>query len=76
MYIYIMHYIFLSCSIKNLTLASMSRLLPMISDVNFPVDNLQFSQWSIKAITENQSHDFLINSRDSDEKYCFYNCTL
>ena len=21
-------------------------------------------------------HDFLINSRHSDKKYCFYNCTL
>ena len=26
---------------------------------------------SIKAITENQLHDFLINSRHSHDKYCF-----
>ena len=38
MYIYIMHYLnsFLSCSIKNLTLASLSRLFTIKSDVNFP----------------------------------------
>ena len=31
---------------------------------------------SIKAITENQLHDFLINSRHSHEKYCFQDRTL
>ena len=38
MYIYIMHYLifFLLCSIKNLTLASLSRLFTMKSDVSFP----------------------------------------
>ena len=38
MYIYIMHYLnfFLSCSIKNLTLVSLSRLFTIKSDVNFP----------------------------------------
>ena len=39
MYIYIMHSLnfFLSCSIKNyLTLASLSGLLTIKSDVNFP----------------------------------------
>ena len=38
MYTYIMHYLifFLSCSIKNLTLASVSRLFIIKGDVNFP----------------------------------------
>ena len=38
MYIYIMHYLnfFLSCSIKNLTLVSVSRLFTIKSNVNFP----------------------------------------
>ena len=31
---------------------------------------------SIKAGTECQLHDFLINSRHPHEKYCFRNCTL
>ena len=30
----------------------------------------------IKASTENQLHDFLINSRHSHENYCLHNCTL
>ena len=30
----------------------------------------------MKAITENQLHDFLINSRHSCKKYCLYNSTL
>ena len=30
----------------------------------------------MKAITENQLHDFLINSRHSCEKYCLHNSTL
>ena len=38
MYIYIMHYLnfFLSCSIKNITLTSVSRLFTIKSDVIFP----------------------------------------
>ena len=38
MHIYIMHYLnfFLSCSIENLTLASLSHLFTIKSDVNFP----------------------------------------
>ena len=37
MYIYMMHYLnlFLSCSIKNLTLASLSRLFTIKSDVHY-----------------------------------------
>ena len=30
----------------------------------------------MKAITENQFHDFLINSRHSCKKYCLHNSTL
>ena len=30
----------------------------------------------MKAITENQLHDFLINSRYSCKKYCLHNSTL
>ena len=30
----------------------------------------------MKAITENQLHDFLINSRHSCKKYCLHNSTL
>ena len=35
-------------------------------------------QWSfsMKAITENQLHGFLINSRNSCKKYCLHNSTL
>ena len=38
MYIYLMHCLnfFLSCSIKNLTLATLSHLYTIKSDVNFP----------------------------------------
>ena len=38
MYIYITYYLnfFLSCSIENLTLATLSRLFTVRSDVNFP----------------------------------------
>ena len=50
MYIYIMHYLnfFLSCSIKNLTLDSLSRLFTIKSDVlNFPVYKFLFPQSSL-----------------------------
>ena len=42
MNICLMHYLnfFLSCSIKNLTLASVSRLFTIKTDVNFPVYKL------------------------------------
>ena len=41
LYIYIMHYLnfFLSCSIKNLTSASVSRLFTIKGDVSFPFSN-------------------------------------
>ena len=44
MYIYIMHYLnfFLSCSIKNLTLASLSRLCAIKSHVNFRFTSFNF----------------------------------
>ena len=32
--------------------------------------------FSMKAITENQLHNFLINSRDSYKKCCLHSCTL
>ena len=48
MYIYIMRYLnlFLSCSIKNLTSVSVSRLFTIKSDVIFPFYKFQFPQWS------------------------------
>ena len=38
----------------------------------------KFPQWhfSMKTITENQLHDFPINSRHSCKKYCLHNSTL
>ena len=79
MYIYFMHYLnfFLSCSIKSLTLASVSRLftikISLFRSFNFHSGHgLQ----SIKAITESQLYDFLINSRHFHEKYFFHYCTL
>ena len=70
---------FLSCSIRNLTSASLSLLFTIKIDV-FPSLNKKFSfpQWSfsVKAITENQLHDFLIDSKHSCKKYCLHNCTL
>ena len=49
MCIYIMQYLnfFLSCSIKNLTLASLSYLFTVESDVNFPFYKFKFPQWSL-----------------------------
>ena len=62
----------LLCSIRNLTLASLSRLFTIKSNV-FPLF-ISFDSHSglfyQKAITENQLHDFLINSRHSCRKYC------
>ena len=79
MYNVTMHYLnsFSSCSIRNLTLASLSRLFTMKIDV-FPFHKFLFPQWSFsrRAITENQLHDFLINSRHSSKKYCLHNFTL
>ena len=65
MYDVIMHYLnsILSCLIRNLTIASMSRLFVIKIDV------LSLFT-SLKAISENQLHDFLINSRHSCKKYC------
>ena len=49
MHIYIMHYLnfFFSCSIKNLTLASVSRLFTIKCDVNFPFYKFLFPQSSL-----------------------------
>ena len=70
----IMHYLnsFLSCSIGNLTLASFSRLFAIKIDVFALLTYFN----SMKAITQNQLHDFLINSRHSCKKYCLHNSTL
>ena len=65
----------LSCSIRNLTLASLSLLLEIKIDV-FPFLQVLIPTVVFKAITENQLHDFLINSRHSCKKYCSHNCTL
>ena len=76
----IIHYLnsFLSCSIRNLTLASLSRLFTIKIAVFalFTSFNSHTSLFSMKAITENQSHYFLINSRHSCKKYCLHNSTL
>ena len=58
-----MHYLnfFLSCSIKNLTLASVSRLFTIKSDVIFPFTSFNSRSGlfvSVKAIIENQLHNF------------------
>ena len=73
MYNVIMHHLnsFLSRSIRNLTLASLSRLFTMKIDV-FP-----FLKVSIpKASNENQSHRFPINRRQTCKKYCLHISTL
>ena len=80
MYNAIMQYLnsFLSCSIKNLTLASLSLLFTIKIDVFliFTSFNSHSDLFFMKAITENQWHDFLINSKHSCKKYCLHNCTL
>ena len=80
MYNVIMQYLnsFLSCSIRNLTLASLSLLFTIKIDVFRLFTGFNSKQWSfsIKAITENQLHDFSINSRHSCKKYCLHNRTL
>ena len=76
----IMHYLksFLSCSIRNLTLASLSCLFTIKIDVFalFTSFNSHSVFFFVKAITENQLHDFLINSRHSFKKYCLHSSTL
>ena len=79
MYNVVMPYLnfFLSCSIRNLTLASLSRLFTTKIDVfSFLQVLIPTVAFSIKAITDNQLHDFLINSRHSCKKYCLHNSTL
>ena len=79
MYNVTVHYLnsFLSCSIRNLTLAPLFRLFTIKIDVIFPFTsfNSHSSLFSMKAITENQLHDFLINSRHSGKKYYLHNST-
>ena len=73
----IMQYLnsFLSCSIRNLTLASLSHLFTI--DVFALLQVLILTMvFSMKAITENQLHDFLINSRHSCKKYRLHNSIL
>ena len=75
----IMHYLnfFLSCSIRSLTLASLSRLFTIKINVFALFTSFNsYSGFSMKGITENQLHDFLINSRHSCKKYCLHNSTL
>ena len=72
-YIYIMQYLnfFFSCSTKNLTLAPVSHLFTIKSDVNFLFTSFNFHNSglpSVITITENQLH--------FDEKYCFHNCII
>ena len=68
---------FLSYPIRNLTLASLSLLFTIKIDV-FPFLQVLIPTvvFSMKAITENQLHDFLINSRHSCKEYCLHNCIL
>ena len=72
MYDVIMQYLnsFLSCSIRNLTLASLSLLFTIKIDV-FPFLQVLFPQlsFSMKAITENEFYDLLINNRHSCKKH-------
>ena len=68
---------FLSCSIRNLTLASLSRLFTKTIDVFAHLQVLiPTVVFSMKAIAENQLQDFLINSRHSFKKYCLHDSTL
>ena len=64
---------FLLCPIRNVTSASASHIFTAKGDVNF--FNISFNSHSgllpIKAIIENELHDFLIISRHSHNKYCF-----
>ena len=69
----------LSCSIKSLILASSSRLFTIKIDVFFfHFYKFYFPQWSfsMKTITENRLHDYLIDSRHSCRKHCLHNSTL
>ena len=64
MYNVIMQYLnsFLSCSIRNLTSASLSPLFTVNIDV-FPIFtsfNSRSDLYSMKAITEHQLYDFLV----------------
>ena len=78
MYNVIVHYwnSFLLCLIRYLNLAFLRRLFTMKIDDFFPVFTSFNCQWSfsMKAITENQLHDF--NSGYSFKKYCLHNSTL
>ena len=80
MYNVAMHYLnsFLSCSIKYLIVAFLSHLFAIKIDVFSPFLQVLIPTvvFSMKAITENPLHDFLINSRYSCKKYCSHNSTL
>ena len=74
MYNVVMYYLnsFLSCSIKYLTLAFLSRLFTIKIDVFFPFPQVLIPT-VVGLLTESQLHDFLIiNSRYS----CLHNSTL
>ena len=70
MYNVIMHYLnsfLLPCSIRNVTLASLNHLLKTKIDFLPLFTRFNSLQWSfsMKTITENQLHDFRINSKHS-----------
>ena len=66
----IMHHLnsFSSCSMRNLTLASLSRL--------FTIKIYAFAFFTSFNSHNGLFHDFLINSRHSCKKYCLHNSTL
>ena len=80
MYNVIMHHLnsFLSCSIKNFTLSSSSRLFTIkIGVFSRFISFNSHSGLFHEAITKNSKlHDFLINSRYSCKKYCSQNSTI
>ena len=63
---------FLSCSIRNSTLVSISLLFTIKIDGFLPFLQVLFPT----AIIENQLHNFLIKSRHSCKRFCSHNCTF
>ena len=62
---------FLPCSIRNLTFASLSRLFTIKIDVLALFTSFNSHSGLFPAITENQLHDFLINSRHSSRNIVY-----
>ena len=72
----IMYYLnfFFSCSIRNLTIASLFTIkVYVFSLLQLLIPTVVYFD---ENNTENQLYDFLINSRHSCKKYCLHNFTL